>query len=139
MSEEPRDESPDEDEPGTDVQTVVPMPIAVFEGEFVTEMEGRLPAVIMEMPEGYARGTHLRLNLEVRVKNVRYEENRKGDLTRQHVFALESIHLATAFSPEDAADSVGGSASGRPEQTAEDAEALGGLTIGRTSEVWGGE
>lgn len=111
--------------------------VAQFEGEYVVDMEGRLPAIAMEMPEGYARGTHLRLNLEVRVKNVRYEENRKGDLVRQHVFALESVQLVSSFAPEDAWDGVGGSASATPEQTAEEVEELG-LAIGRTSQTWDG-
>ncbi len=81
------------------------------------------------------RCTHLRLNIEVRVKSVRYEENRKGDLVRQHVFALESVQLVSSFQPEEAADDVGGSASGKPSQTDEEAEELG-LRIGRTAEIW---
>ena len=74
----------------------VPHPVFMFEGDAVVDMEGRLPAITMEMPEGYARGTHLRLDIEVRVKNARYEENRKGDLVRQHVFALESVQLVSS-------------------------------------------
>ena len=109
--------------------------IEKFEGDFITEMEGRLPSISMEMLESYARGTHLRLNIEVRVKSVRYEENRKGDLVRQHVFALESVQLVSSFQPEEAADDVGGSASGKPSQTDEEAEELG-LRIGRTAEIW---
>jgi hypothetical protein len=112
------------------------MHVAQFEGEFVTEMEGRLPAIVMEMPEGYPRGTHLRMNIEVRVKNVRYEENRKGDLVRQHVFALESVQLVSAFAAEEADDSVGGTASGKLVPGPEEAEELGGLALGRTADQW---
>lgn len=108
-----------------------------FEGDFIQDLEGKLPAMTVEMPEAYARGTVLRLNVEVRVKSVRHEENRKGDLVRQHVFALESINLAAAFKPEEDRSSVGGSASSTPEQTPEEAEELG-LTIGRSSDAWDG-
>jgi hypothetical protein len=109
-----------------------------FEGDFIHDLEGKLPAMTVEMPEAYARGTVLRLNVEVRVKSVRHEENRKGDLVRQHVFALESVNLAAAFKPEEDRSSVGGSASGTPEQTAEEAAELG-LTIGRSSDAWDGK
>ena len=109
-----------------------------FEGDLIQDLEGKLPAMTVEMPEAYARGTVLRLLVEVRVKSVRHEENRKGDLVRQHVFALESINLAAAYKPEEAKDSVGGSASATPEQSPEDAEDLG-LSIGRSSDSWKGE
>lgn len=92
-----------------------------FEGSPVHNIEGKLPAITLEMPEGYARGTHLKMMVEVRVRNVRYEEDRKGDLTRQHVFALEEVTLVGAFSPEELDPGVGGSASGAAVR-AEDAE-----------------
>lgn len=86
-----------------------------FEGEPVHQMEGKLPAITLEMPEGYARGTHLKMEVEVRVRNVRYEEiargPEKGDLVRQHVFALEEIKLLRAFGADEADPGVGGSAS----------------------------
>ena len=92
-----------------------PIPVAQFEGEYVRQMEGRLPAITLEMPEGYARGTHLKMEVEVRVRNVRYEEiargPEKGDLVRQHVFALEEIKLLSAFDADQADPGVGGSAS----------------------------
>lgn len=113
------------------------IPVMTFEGALVTEMEGRLPSVVMDMPEGYARGTHLRLNVEVRVKSIRYEENRQGDMVRQHVFALESVQLASAFAPEDADDQIGGSASAKPVPTPEETELLG-IEIGRTADQWSG-
>lgn len=110
-----------------------------FEGDLIHDLEGKLPAMTVEMPEAYNRGTVLRLQVEVRVKSVRHEENRKGDLVRQHVFALESINLVSSYKPEDARDSVGGSASSAPAQTTEDVAELGGLEIGRSSDSWGGE
>jgi hypothetical protein len=122
--------SESESETGTEV-----VAIGVFEGDLVTASEGRLPAITFEMPDSYARHTVLRMMIEVRVKNVRYEEGRKGELTRQHVLALESIALKSAFQPHEAQDSVGGSASATPTQTPEQAEELG-VEIGRTSDQW---
>ena len=92
-----------------------PEPILVteFEGEYVRVMEGKLPAITLEMPEGYARGTHLKMQVEVRVRNVRYEEiprgEHKGDLVRQHIFALEEVVLTDALTAEQADPGVGGS------------------------------
>lgn len=116
-----------------------PIPIAQFEGEFVREMSGRLPAVTMAMAEGYPRGTILRLQVEVRVRNVRYEEivrgEHKGELVREHVLALESAQMVAAFSPEQDRSDVGGSASAN----GIDHEATEGLGVdfGRTSDHWG--
>jgi hypothetical protein len=112
------------------------IPVVEFEGAYVTQMEGRLPSISLEMDEGYKRGTILRLQVEVRVKNVRYEEGRNGELTRQHVFALDGVQLVAAFSPEEANDAVGGSASGQPTPTPEEVAELG-LPIGRTGDQWG--
>jgi hypothetical protein len=110
--------------------------VAQFEGDFITELEGRLPATSMAMSEGYTRGTYLRLELEVRVKSVRHEERGKGDLVRQHVFAIETVHIKSAFQPGEVADSIGGSAATNATQSAEEAAELG-LTIGRSSDQWG--
>lgn len=92
----------------------VGQPVFLFEGEPVTEMEGRLPAVTFDMPEGYPRGTILRVVTEYRVRNVRYEENRKGDLVRQHIMTLQSIELAGAYNPAFVNDTVVGELAGRP-------------------------
>jgi len=114
-----------------------PSEASFFEGAAITELEGRLPAFTVDLPEGYQRGTHLRFEVEVRVKSVRYEERGKGgDLARQHMFAVEAVSLKSAFQPEDAVDSVGGSASAHPTQTPEEAAELG-LVIGRSSDQWG--
>lgn len=94
-------------------------PVYVFEGEAVTEMEGRLPAVTFEMPKGYPRGTIIRVVSEWRVRNVRYEENRHGDLVRQHILAVQSIELAGSYNPAFVNDVVGGPlAAGSPEDLA---------------------
>ena len=93
-----------------------PIPVAEFEGEFVRVMEGKLPAITLDMPEGYARGTHLILNVEARVRNVSYIEDRKGDLTRQHTFALEEVRLTDAFDPAHRPTNVGGSMSSEADE-----------------------
>jgi len=117
------------------VEPAAPAP-ATFEGEFISEMEGRLPAFTIDMPEGYTRGTHLRFNVEVRVKNVRYDETRRGDLIRQHIFAIEEVALVSAFSPEQDNTGVGGSASAQSVPTP-DEQAEMGVHVGRTSDHWG--
>lgn len=88
------------------------LPVMEFEGDFVREMVGKLPPLTLDMPEGYLRGTHLLMEVEVRVRNVRMEENRKGDLIRQHVFALEEIKLLEAFDPAHRPTNVGGGQAG---------------------------
>lgn len=116
-----------------------PIPVAQFEGEWVREMEGRLPAVTLAMDSGYARGTIIRMQVEVRVRNVRHEEIgsgvNKGELVRQHVFVLESAQMVAAFAPEDDRSTVGGSASANGIDSGQ-AEGLG-IQIGRTSDHWG--
>lgn len=110
-----------------------------FEGDVVSDMVGKLPAMSVELGESYARGTVLRLNVEVHVKSVRLEENRKGELERHHVFALDDISLVATFKPEEDRSAISGSASSSGAlPTSEQAEALG-LEIGRTSDTWGSE
>lgn len=64
-----------------------------FEGSVIAGMEAKLPAATIEMGESYTRGTHLVMEVELRVKNVRYEENRAGDLVRQHVLVIEGVRV----------------------------------------------
>lgn len=105
----------DEEEAQVEVKPAEPILIAEFEGDYVRDFEGKLPALSMIMPEGYARGTHLKLQIEVRIRNVRYEEksskkNERPELVRQHMFALEEIQLLGAYTPEEMDPGVGGSA-----------------------------
>lgn len=120
MPSEVPDERPDEmdDLPAASHEVgegVEPIPVAQFEGEFVTEMEAKLPAITLGLAEGYPRGTHLKLEVEVRVRNVRYEEiargEHKGDLARVHVLALEQVQLLGAYTAQQLDPGVGGSAS----------------------------
>lgn len=112
-----------------------PQALYEFEGAVVAECEGKLPQLVLDMPEGYVRGTHLRMMVEVRVRNIRYEENRKGDLVRQHVFALDSIQLVAAFPPGESRDEIGGSASAAAIQVPDPGDELG-LELGRTGQLW---
>lgn len=89
-----------------------PIPVMEFEGSFVREMEGTLPAITLSMPEGYVRGTHMLLQAEVRVRNVRFDENKDGDLVRKHTLALEEIKLTDAWDPATRPNNVGGNSAG---------------------------
>lgn len=95
-------------------EDVRPQPVMEFEGAFIRQMEGKLPMLTLDMPEGYQRGTHLKMHVEVRVRNVLFSENKDGDLVRQHVFAIEDVQLAEAFDPatRPESSSVGGNAAG---------------------------
>lgn len=70
-----------------------------FEGDEVTNFAAHLPAVKMEAPEAYPRGTYLTLHLVVRVRSVRLDEDRKGELTRNHVLALEECTITDTLTP----------------------------------------
>lgn len=80
-----------------------------FEGALITAHEGRLPSIKVECPEAYKRGTILKLTMEVRVKSVRLEENRDGDLTRSHVFAVESVNVDEVYDPAEMIAQLSGS------------------------------
>lgn len=96
----------------TEVSDVQPIPVMEFEGSFVRQMEGKLPQITLDMPEGYVRGTHLKLEVEVRVRHVHFDENKDGDLVRQHSFALEEVKLTDAFDPATRPNNVGGNSAG---------------------------
>jgi hypothetical protein len=66
----------------------------------------------MEMVEGYPRGTHVVFEVESRVRNVSYVEDKRGDLTRMHMLALEEVRLKEAFDPAHRPSNVGGNYAG---------------------------
>ncbi len=108
-----------------------------FEGVNVVDMEGKVPAFVLDMAEGYLRGTHVRLELELRVKGVNYVEGKRGEVHRQHVFSVEAVEIKSAFDPNEAVDTVGGSAAaGAALPTEGDTEELG-IQFGRSSDTWG--
>lgn len=96
-----------------------PIIIDQFEGDFIRQFEGKLPGLTMVMPEGYARNTHLKLMVEVRVRNVGYKELKSGELVRDHALVLENIELVGAFRPEDLDPGVGGSAAANADEPLE--------------------
>lgn len=94
---------------------VEPVTTLSFEGIPVTGVEGVIPSIPLEMPDGYPIGTHLRFEVEVRVANVRYEEGKgrkKGDFIRKHIFATEAVTLTGAFVPGEQATAPSGSVAG---------------------------
>lgn len=113
--------------------------VAEFEGGYVTQMRGKIPAITIPMGDGYRRGTHIRLQVEVRVRNVRYEELKNGELLRDHILQAVSVRSVVAIAPEDlAAEDVSGSASAHPTPGPEATEELG-VQFRRTSDTWGGD
>lgn len=93
-----------------------PLVIDQFEGEYVRLHRGKIPAIVLDMPEGFHRGTHVKLHVEARVRAVGYPEatdkDHKGELVREHQFVIEEVALAGAMTAEEADPGVGGSAAG---------------------------
>lgn len=96
------------------VHKTAEIPVAEFEGEYVRKMVGKIPQINMEMPVGYRRGTHLKLEIEVRVGNIAVNEGKgkeKGDLVREHTLHLEEVRLVGVYTAQELDPGVGGSAS----------------------------
>ena len=72
-----------------------------FEGDEVSAFAACLPATRLEAPEAYQRGTILTLQVEVRVRSVRLEEDRKGNLSRNHMLALENVSIIGSETPAE--------------------------------------
>jgi hypothetical protein len=75
-----------------------------FEGQEISEFIAVIPSMKLEAPDSYQRGTYLTLNVEVRVKSVRYEEvttgKNKGDLQKVHVLAIENVSVTETITPQ---------------------------------------
>lgn len=75
-----------------------------FEGQEISEFIASIPGMKLEAPDSYQRGTYLTLNVEVRVRSVRYEEittgKRKGDLQKVHVLAVENVSVVDTITPQ---------------------------------------
>lgn len=96
------------------------LPVAEFEGEVVRVMLGKIPALNLEMEFGYPRGTHLKLELEVRCRAVHVDEftagPNRGELYREHIFALEEAKIIGVYTADELDPGVGGGlAAGAPE------------------------
>jgi len=107
--------------PEAEKVSVLEMPVAEFEGEMVRLMIGKLPGITLEMDYGYARGTHLKLELEVRVRKVSVDEvsvgRNKGDLYREHQFAIEEARIVGAYTADQLDPGVGGGLAAGVEET----------------------
>jgi hypothetical protein len=70
-----------------------------FEGDEVTDFAVQLPSTTIEASDAYTRGTLMNLNVQVRVKSVRLEEDRKGNLVRKHILAIEDVSVMDVLTP----------------------------------------
>jgi hypothetical protein len=70
-----------------------------FEGDEVTDFAAQLPAITVPTEDAYQRGTLLTLKVQVRVRSVRIEEDRKGNLSRKHVLVLEDAAIIDVLTP----------------------------------------
>lgn len=75
-----------------------------FEGDEVTDFTAQLPSTKLEAPEAYPRGTIITLTVEVRVRSVRIEEDRKGNLSRNHVLTIEDCSIREVLTPAQRAE-----------------------------------
>lgn len=71
-----------------------------FEGDAVTDFLLAIPALKVESDTAYPRGTHINAKAEFRIRSVRIEEDRKGNLTRHHVLVAESFRVTSFLTPE---------------------------------------
>jgi hypothetical protein len=71
-----------------------------FEGDEVTDFTAMIPSLSLEADQAYPRGTYLTLKVEVRVRSVRIEEDRKGNLSRKHVLAIEDVQILERLTPD---------------------------------------
>lgn len=105
--------------------TQLEMPIAKDPdtGEMVRRMYAKLPSLMMEMEAGYPRGTHLKLEVEVRVRRAFTDEftagPHKGELFREHHFSIVEATIIGAYSADDLDPGVGGSLAGSSQQEQE--------------------
>lgn len=92
--------------------TDLAIPVSSFEGEYVRIMYGVIPKIRLPMDYGYARDTHLKVELEVRVRSVLVDEmqtgKQKGELFREHNMVTEHIKIVGVYSAEEADIGVGG-------------------------------
>lgn len=91
--------------------SAVEIPVAQFEGEYIRHMMAKLPAISIEMPVGYKKGTHLKLEIEMRVKEVGFPEMKvagESVTVRVHTLAFEDVKLLGAYTADELDPGVGG-------------------------------
>lgn len=74
--------------------------MAEFEGDEVSDFTAQIPSMTLETDQAYPRGTYLTLQVEVRVRSIRIDEDRKGNLSRKHVLAIEDVKILERLTPE---------------------------------------
>lgn len=72
-----------------------------LDDEEVTDFTAQLPATTLEAPCSYPRGTLLTLQVQVRVKSLRLDEDRKGGLSRKHMLAIEECTITDVMTPAE--------------------------------------
>lgn len=105
-----------------------------FEGQPITQYEAVIPKTAVDLGEAYSRGMMLRVSVELRVRNVRFEETKEGGLCRQHILTLEDAQIIAVFSETDRVEDTG-SLSNQRQQTEDEARELG-VVLGRAGEKW---
>lgn len=91
--------------------SAVEIPVATFEGEYIRHMVGKLPAISIEMPVGYKKGTHLKLEVEVRVRDVGFPEIKVAGepvTARVHTLAFEDVKLLGAYTADELDPGIAG-------------------------------
>ena len=69
------------------------------DGDQINEYLVALPTGTLEAPQAYPHGTLMTLKLQVRVKSVRLEEDRKGNLNRKHILGLDHCEIEEVLTP----------------------------------------
>ncbi len=114
MTSDARPEGPSSSSSSTEIVHRPPteLPIVEVEGEIIRKMLAKMPGFEVELPVGYRRGTHLKFEVEVRVRGIAHREGKGRDkeLERMHDFALEEIKLIGAYTADQLDPGVGGSA-----------------------------
>lgn len=77
----------------------------MFDGQEIVGYVASIPAMKLEAPDSYQRGTYMTLQVEVRVRSVRYEEvtsgKQKGELVKVHVLATEDVKILGVLTPQE--------------------------------------
>lgn len=70
-----------------------------FEGDAITGFMAQIPSTRMQVDEQWPRGSVLNMNLTLRVRSVKIEEDRKGNLIRHHLLAVDEAQVRSVLTP----------------------------------------